>query len=262
MQFAYTQEPPNRNSPSNWNSYNDPSLMAMLPAAALLYRERHVAEATSTYVLDLDENTFFGQAVSPSSSPALRTAMELGRLLVAMPQARSLPWLQRRPAPAGAIVIRDPAKALLPADATQATSDTGELKHDWRDGVYTIATARTRAALGWIGGKTVSLPDVDFKLVTRNASVAVQSLDDKPIGTSTHLLVSIGTRSQPREPRKGPYLVEAAAGTLSFRAPAGLKVRALGDSERAVSTEYRDGRYTITLDGKSPVHWLVVGKAP
>jgi len=54
MQFAYTQEPTNRNSPSNWNSYNDPSLMATLPAAALLYRERHVAEATSIYVLALD----------------------------------------------------------------------------------------------------------------------------------------------------------------------------------------------------------------
>ena len=260
MQFAYTQEPPNRNSPSNWNSYNDPSLMATLPAAALLYRERHVAEATSTYVLDLDEATFFGQTVSPSSSPALRTAMELGKLLVAMPQAKSLPWLQRRPAPAGAVLIRDPAKALLPPDATQATSDTGELKRDWGDGVYTISTPRTRAALGWIGGRTVSLPDVDFKLATRSASVAVQSLDDKPVGASTELLVSIGTRSQPREARKGPFLVEPAAGTLTIRAPAGLKVYALGDGERPVSTDYRDGRYTITLDGKTPVHWLVVRK--
>ena len=263
MQFAYMQEPADRNRASNWNSYNDPSLMAMLPAAALLYRERHVAEATSTYVVDLDEAAFFGQAVSPSSSPALRTAMELGKLLIAMPQSKALPWLQRRPGPAGATVIRDPGKSLLPADATQAVSDTGELKRNWNDGVFTIDTPRTRAALGWIGGKAISLPDVDFNLLTRNASVAVQSLDGRPINESTSLLVSIGTRSQPRA-NKAPFLVEPAAGTVSIRAPSGLKVYGLGDGGRHVQwpAAYRDGRYTITLDGKQPVHWLYVRKAP
>ena len=262
MQFAYAQVPPNRDAPSNWNSFDDPSLMAMLPAAALLYRERHVAEATSTYVVDLDAAAFFGQPISPASSPALRTAMELGKLLVAMPQTRSLPWLQRHPLPAGATVIRDPARSLLPADATQAVSDTGELKRDWGDGVFTIATARTRAALGWIGGRTIALPDVDIALATRNASVAVQSLDDAPIGLSTRLLVSIGTRSQPRVANKRPYLVEPAAGTVSVKAPPGLKVYGYNDSGRLVEwkADYRDGCYTIALDGKSAVHWLFVRK--
>lgn len=262
MQFAYTQEPPNRNTPSNWHSYNDPSLMAMLPAAALLYRERHVAEATSTYVVDLDENTFFGKLVSPSNSPALRTALELGKLLVAMPQARALPWLRRHPNPAGATVIRDPGKSLLPPDATGSVSDTGELKRNWGDGVFTIDTPRTRAVLGWIGGKTISLPDVDFNLVTRNASVAVQSLDDNAIGASTNLLVSIGTRSQPRANNKAPFLVEPAAGTLSIRGPAGLMVYGVDDRGRLVAwpADWRDGRYVITLDGKAPVHWLYVHK--
>ncbi len=263
MQFAYTKEPPNRNTPSNWNSYNDPSLMAMLPAAALLYRERHVAEATSTYVVDLDENTFFGQAVSPANSPALRTALELGKLLVAVPRTKALPWLQRRPSPSGATVISDPSKSLLPPDAMQAVSDTGELKRNWSDGVFTIETPRTRAALGWIGGKAISLPDVDFNLTTRNASVAVQSLDDNAIGASSNLLVSVGTRSQPRANNKAPFLVEPAAGSVTLRAPAGLKVYGLGDASRLVEwpTTYRDGRYTIALDGKAPVHWFYVRKA-
>ncbi len=263
MHFAYTQEPPSRNSPSNWHSYNDPSLMAMMPAAALLYRERHVAEATSTYVVDLDENAFFGQSTSVLNSPALRTSMELGKLLVAMPQAKSLPWLQRHPYPADAIVIRDPARSFLPPDAAQAVSDTHELKRNWVDGVFTIDTPRTRAALGWIGGKAIALPDVEFDLITRNASVAVQSLDDDPIGTSTNLLVSIGTRSQPQAGNKAPFLVEPAAGSVSLRAPAGLKVYGLDGSGHPAAwpATWRDGRYTITLDGKTPVHWLYVRKA-
>ena len=262
MQFAYAQDPTSYNRVTNWNSYNDPSLMAMLPAAALLYRERHVAEATSTYVLDLDEDAFFGQVVSPSNSPALRTALELGKVLVAMPQTKALPWLQRRPPPAGAIVIRDPARSMLPADATQAISDTGELQRNWDDGVFTIATPCTRAALGWIGGKAITLRDVEINLVTRNASVAVQSLDGVPVGASTNLLVSIGTRSQPRAGNKAPFLVEPAAGTVSIRGPSGLKVSAIDDSGRSAerAAVYRDGHYVITLDGKAPVHWLYVRK--
>ena len=263
LQFAYSQEPTNRNNASNWQSYNDPSLMAMMPAAALLYRERHVAEAKTTYVVDLDENAFFGQAVSPSTSPALRTALELGKLQIAMPQAKSLPWLQRRAIPAGAIVIRDPAKSMLPPDASEAVSDTGELKRNWQDGIFTVDTPRTRAALGWIGGRTISLPDVDVELVTRNASVAVQSLDEAPIASSTSLMVSIGTRSQPRAgTRKAPFLVEPAAGRLRIHAAPGLKLYALGDSgleERP--TTYAEGRYTITLDGKTPVHWFYLRRA-
>jgi hypothetical protein len=263
MHFAYSQDPPSRNSASNWNSYNDPPLMAMMPAAALLYRERHVAEATSTYVVDLDENAFFGQAVSVSNSPAMRTALELGKLLIAMPQSKELPWLQRRAYPADATVIRDPGKSMLPPDATQVVSDTGELRRSWDAGVFTINTPRTRAALGWIGGKAISLPDVDFNLVTRNASVAVQSLDDDPIGASTNLLVSIGTRSQPQSNGKTPYLVEPAAGARIATVPAGLKVYGVIDGDRLVEwmAPYRDGRYTIALDGKTPVHWLYVHKS-
>ena len=265
MQFAYTQEPTSRDTPSNWHSYNDPSLMAMMPAAALLYRERHVAEATSTYVVDLDENTFFGQMISPSTSPALRTAIELGKLQIAMPQAKALSWLQRRPVPDGAIVIRDPGKSMLPLDATQVVSDTGELSRNWEDGVFTIDTPRTRAALGWIGGKSISLRDVEFNLATRNASVAVQSLDDAPIAASTNLLVSIGTRSQPRANNKAPFLVEPAAGTVRIHAPPGLKVYGVDDSGHLEewATTYAEGWYTITLDGKTPVHWLYVhGQGP
>jgi len=260
MQFAYTQEPPSVNSPSNWNSYNDPSLTAMMPAAALLYRERHVDEAKTTYVLDLDADTFFGRGVSPSTSVALRTAMERGKVLVAMPRVKELPWLQRHALPAGATVMTDPARSMLPLDASQATSDSGQLTRNWNDGLFTINTPRTRAALGWVGGRTVSLPGFDLEFVTKNASVAVQSLDERPLGTSTNLLVSIGTRSVPQANNRVPFRVEPALGTLKIRAPQGLKVYSLDESGRQVEwpAAYKDGQYQIRFDGKSPVHWLFV----
>jgi len=45
MQFAYSQQPfAGGGSPSNWDAFNDPSLLATLPAAALLYRRGDVQE--------------------------------------------------------------------------------------------------------------------------------------------------------------------------------------------------------------------------
>jgi hypothetical protein len=262
MQFAWTQEPTKNNRPSNWYLYNDPSLMAMMPAAALLYRERHVAEAKTTFVLDLPADTFYGEPASAANSPAMRSAMTRGRLLVAMPETPALPWLKRIAPPAGATLLRDPRQSVLPPDAGSATSDTGELTRDWSDGVYTISTPRTRAAMGWLGERAFELGEVGIRMRTRNAAVAVQSLDERPIAQAGALLVSIGTRSQPSPGNRTPFLTEPAAGTITVRAPAGMKLSAIdGDRETARPVEYRDGRYVIELDGKSPVHWLILRRA-
>jgi hypothetical protein len=52
MQYAYSQEPlTGPGGASNWEAYNDPSLLATLPAAALLYRRGDVQEAKTTYVV-------------------------------------------------------------------------------------------------------------------------------------------------------------------------------------------------------------------
>ncbi|MBK7614785.1 MAG: cellulase family glycosylhydrolase [Burkholderiales bacterium] len=263
MHYAYTQQPPDTNGPSNWHAFNDPSLLAMMPAAALLYRERHVSEATRTYVFDPGAAVFFGQAISPANSAALRTAMEKGRLQIAMPSTKELPWLQRKALPAGAVVLTDPSASLLPRDATEAQSDTGQLSRNWAQGVFTINTPRTRAAMGWIGDKSIVLPDVELKLMTRNASVAVQSLDAKPVGDSASLLISLGTRSQPRGGNKTPFQVEPANGQILVRAPRGLKCLRVDRGDRLVDHPcvYDGSKYRINLDGKAPLTWIYLRTA-
>ncbi|MCZ2105592.1 MAG: hypothetical protein OZ923_01360 [Comamonadaceae bacterium] len=261
MHFAYTQAPPREGGgPSNWHSYNDPSLLPMLSAAALMYRRGDVHEAKTTYVYDPGAEAFFDQATSAGNAPALRTAAEQGRLLIAMPSTPQLPWLKRRAPPAGATIIKDPSKSLLPAGAQEVTSDTGELTHNWAKGTYTISTARTQAAMGWIGGSTVHLPAVRLDLQTRNASVAVQSLDDAALGSSRNVLVSIGTRSQPQPGNKTPFLVEPLAGSIAVKAPAGLKAWRNGPFNQwmELPATYSDGSYRITFDGKLPVQWVAL----
>lgn len=261
MHFAYSQASPrDRGAPSNWHAYNDPSLLPMLSAAALMYRRGDVRPATTTYVYDPGAEAFFGQVTSAGNAPALRTAAEKGRLLIAMPATPELPWLQRKAPPRGATALTDPRQSLLPEGAQEVTNDTGELTHNWARGTYTINTARTQAALGWIGGQDVRLPAMRLQLETRHASVAVQSLDDAALGKSGNLMISIGTRSQPQPGNKTPFLVEPLAGTIEVLAPAGLKAYRNGPFNQWIElpAQYGNGSYRIRLDGKLPVQWIAL----
>ena len=69
IQFAYAQQGlASAGRPGNWEAYNDPALLATMPAAALLFRRGDVREATKTYVLDPGENALFQSAISPTTS--------------------------------------------------------------------------------------------------------------------------------------------------------------------------------------------------
>lgn len=224
MQYAYSQEPiANRGTPSNWHAYNDPALIATLPAAALLYRQGHVREATTTYAFSPGKELLFNQEITPKNSVALRTAAEKSKLVVVMPQTKELPWLEQGVIPAGAKILTDPRQSLLGADATEVVSDSGELRRNWEQGTFTINTPMTQAAMGWIGGKKISLADVDVAATTRNATVAVQSLDGKPISKSGAILISLGARSVPKAVNQLPFYSEPVTGQIGIRARIGLK---------------------------------------
>jgi hypothetical protein len=280
MQYAYSQVPfADGGPPSNWHSFNDPALLATLPAAALLYRRNDVREAQTTYVFAPTPDQLFNRLISPANSVALRSAAEIGKLIIAMPQTRQLPWLEKSQIPAGAKVITDPDFSIIDKDASEALSDTGELRRNWDLGVYTINTPRTQAAMGWIGGKQIKLADVEIATTTRNATVAVQSLDDKRISESRSILISLGARSVPSAGNQMPFHSEPVAGRLIIRAPEGLKLFAKNRAaetgadrspgklahpqvmvsaldEEEVPASYKNGGYQITLDGKLSGHWL------
>lgn len=261
MQFAYTTFPLNdRGAPSNWHAFNDPGLLATLPAAALLYRRQDVREADTTYVYTPSEHDLFYRRLSPDNSAALRTAAEKGKLLIAMPATASLPWLHPSEVPSDARIIKDPDQTLIDPVAAEIKSDNGELRRNWGLGIFTIDTSRTQAATGWIGGRSLELADVIFDISTPNATVAVQSLDGQAIPSAKTLLISLGARSVPADGNQLPFRSEPVVGTLRIRAQQGLKLyrRTLPGEEREVHTDYRDGRYVVTLDRGLSTYWLVL----
>jgi hypothetical protein len=265
MQYAYSQEPLSGGSmsASNWHAYNDPALLATMPAAALLYRRADVHEASTTYVFAPTPGTLFNRLITPKNSALLRTAMEKGKLQIAMPQTPELPWLQQGPISSNAQVFHDPDQSLLDANATESTTDTGELKRDWKQGIYTIDTPRTQAATGWIGGESISLGNIQVQVKTAYASVVVQSLDSSPVGQSQDLLISLGTRAIPKADDQIPFYVEPLEGTLTIQAPQGLTLFTQGTlaQMKKLPATYLDGRYTIKFDGVQASNWLFLKKS-
>jgi len=262
MQFAYADSPLNdRGVPSNWQAFNDPALLATLPAAALLYRRHDVQEAKTVYVFAPTKGQLFGQLISPATSAALRTAAEKGKLLIAMPATSELPWLAASKPPPDATIVTDPGQRLLDPEASEAVSDTGELRRNWETGIFTIDTPRTQAAMGWIGGQSLRLADVGLEINTRNATVAVQSLDDKPIREASALLISLGARSVPSSGSQLPFRSEPVIGALTIRAKNGLRLfRRLGagSDEREIPVSYEGGEYHIELDRGIATYWLTL----
>jgi Cellulase (glycosyl hydrolase family 5) len=261
MFYAYSQEPftDSASTPSIYQAYNDPALMASLPAAALLYRQGHVREASTRYVFAPSKEMLFDQPVSAANSIALRTASERGKVSVAMPRVPELPWLDQSVVPPGAKIIYDPRQSQIPMDASEVVSDSGELRRNWDRGTFTINTPRTQAAMGWIGGTTITLPDVEIAVTTGNSVVAVQSLDGSPIGRSRKIMISFGARSVPRAENSLPYYSEPVEGRILVSAPPGLNLRASDARSgklRRVASSYRDGRYVLALDRSLRSSWL------
>ena len=262
MLFAYSQGPlANSGRPSNWEAYNDPALNATLPAAALLYRRGDVQEAKTEYVFAPTTEQLFNQLISPKNSVALRTAVERGKLVIAVPQAKELPWLEKSQMPVGAKLITNPNQSLIDQDATDVASDTGELRRDWGKGTYMIDAPRSQSAMGWIGGKQIDLTDVSIAVTTRNATVAVQSLDRGNISEAHSILISLGARSIPESGNRMPFHSEPVVGRLTIRARKGLKLyKEFGPmaGQHEIPAAYDNGRYQISLDQTLGAYWLIL----
>lgn len=262
MQYAYAQTPLHMaGHASNWNAFNDPSLMALLPAAALLYRRADVREARSTIVFAPTKPQVFDHPLSTAGSVAVRTAAETGRLVTLLPAVDELPWLRGHAVPAGATVITDMTHSFVEAQR-RSVSDTGELRRDWGAGVFTIDTPRTQAVLGQLGGKVHRLTDVAVAF-SGNGSLAVQSLDGEPLSRSRNIVVSIGTSSVPaRGGAALPFVSEPLRGSLKIKAGADLRL----DGQPGVSLQSASilapgqVEYQVVFDGGAPVHWLHLHK--
>lgn len=245
----------------NYSTYNDPAITGLMPAAALLYRQGHVSPAKKNYELQLSENDFFFKKQDPSTSKTIRTLMEISRIAIKMPDVSELPWLNENNVKTENIIaISDPNKDFIPAGKDFVLSDTGELKRDWSKGIHTVDTPKSQIASGWIGGNPINLQDTSFKISTKKATVAVQSLSDEPINKSKAIFITAMARASPDNTS---FLSEPVSGDIVVSAPAGLnlfRIDALGSKSAPEQVDYIKGKYSINLDGKNATHWFILAK--
>lgn len=263
LQYAYAQIPlDGGGKPSNWHAFNDPALLSTLPAAALAYRRGDVREADTLYVFKPDRHQLFAQRISAETSPALRTAAERGRLAIALPVVPELPWLLPVPIPAGATIISDLRQPVAAPTSGEITSDSGELRRNWAQGFVVVDTPMTQAAMGELGGRELVLGDTMVALRTGSATVAVQSLDGRPIRSSRRLLVSLAGTSLPQSDTDPLFRTEPVLGTLSIRGRADLRDYTHGADRRTPSPRivFDGRRHIIALDGS--VRQLVLSTVP
>ena len=258
MIFGYQQAPMvPQTKLSEWTTSNDPALTSLMPAAALLFRRGDVEGAKKTFVLSLPADELLYKTISPATSAAIRTIAEQHKLEIAMPATPLLPWLKATAVPKDAEVITDPQLDEIPAGAKSVESDTGQLDRNFDDGVFTIDTPKTQAAMGWIGGKDIKLGDVRFDITTPKATVALSSLDDQPLATSKKMLLTVAAQAtMAREKAKG-IITEPVVGGVLFKNDDHLAARALSPGgDLSLPLPVQDG--VVMLEGKLRTQWFIV----
>ena len=258
MFYAYTAMPiaaPVGLDP--WSSWDDPAIMAMMPAAALMFR-RDVAPARERYVVVLDRDAVFGARNNVLTVASTRTLVERSEVRVVLPTIPELPWLRGTEVPAGATVLDELDHDHLPPGSHEVESDTGELRRDWRSGVHTVVTARSIGASGSLGGRALAVGDATIAMTTPRAAVALSSLDGLPLVDSAAILLSCTAQVVASDGMKRPLRSEPVRGVITLRsAHARLRWQPLGVAAPGVAaqtTAAQGGVHRFVLGGE-PVHF-------
>lgn len=266
MLYGYSQNALRGRKISPWSSYKHPSIIGVMPAMAMLYREGHIMQAKQTVVLAPTSDKMFLKKYSPSTSAAIRTTLEQHRLVTAMPSSKNLPWLQASKIPDDSIILHDLNKDMIPTNQNFVESDTKEIRRDWIRGILTVNTKKSQLAMGHLGGHVIKLKDVTINSNTVDAAIIFTSLDEQPIKKSKRILISaIAKVSKIKKNRKDVFISEVVnAGIVLSSTHKDLRVIALlrdgSEGERIQVRKNNKGEYAFSLSEDDKTHWYLITK--
>ena len=238
-----------------FSSWNDPAKFGLFYHAALITRRADVKEATATTDImarDLQEVVPVG----------LANGLELDRMGITFEDRESI-----------AARVIEQTERIVPADATEVRSSTGELYRSWKKNFGTVDSPRTKAAYGFLGknGK-IDLTGLSVESKTDFAVVALSSLTDEAIETSDNLLLTTIGRTKNTDQRyedgqmyevgHGPTLIEVIEAELSIRTNRKdlicWAVNAEGYYVGKVPARYEDGCLKLTLGQTMPSMYYLI----
>ena len=263
MFYGYAQQSLNEPvRPENWGAADDPAFLAMFPAAALAYRQAHVAPAKSHHVMRPDPETLFGRKLTADTLASVRTLAEQTGLWVELPETPELPWLQLRRLTFEATGIADLEKARIGNESWSIRSDTNEMIRDFGSGTFSVDTDRSQIIAGQIGNRTVTLSNLSATLESPLAAIAVQSLDGSPLRSSGAILISLAAPSEPLVENRLPYVTQSISGSITFEAPADLSILHPGDPSpiRGITHSVAGTSHTIRFNGLPGASWISLAR--
>ncbi len=192
-----------------------PGHLGMFPAASLIFRRGYLDEGEPVVIehrppSELWERAAplisFDGAYDPNRDDIAPAGSNAGGRRVAVPREAFLVGPVRVRFDEGQDMVADIAAHVA---GNVVTSNTGQLRWDTEAGVAEMRAPKAQGAVGFLGGRTIELPDVtivyepgdvsDSELADRTgyAAISVVPLDDEPIGLSRKLLVQVGTVARP-----------------------------------------------------------------
>ena len=210
--------------PDARSTWNDPALTALMPAAAMLFRGRHVREAIKTYRFDLTRENLYFERTSPETSVAIRTLVEQSKLTLGLADIPELGWTM--PCPPDR-----PTPSLLPI---RGTIFSPRARPSWfpipasSGGIGRPASRpsmRPSPKRPWGGsGKAHSAARCRLRRADAQGSPRGDEPDGQPIATSRQMLVTAVGQVAASAGGGLPFIAQPIDATLTLRGAAPLRL--------------------------------------
>lgn len=241
-----------------FDTFNDPAKFGLFYHAALMVRRGDVREP--------DEVT---EIVLPSlvqDAPAVRGAVEARKIAIRLP---GQPARGARQVPADTTIV--------PADAAEILSETGELYRNLEKRYGIIDTPKTKVAYGFLAAAgEILMKGLKVKAISDFAVIAISSLSDADTAHSANLLLTAVGRADNTGAEynadhtvqfklgHGPVQVEVIEAAIELETRvAGLKISAVNPAGLLIGPvpeTYQDGRLRFAIGGAFPSMYYLIQK--
>jgi hypothetical protein len=253
-----------------FDTFNDPAKFGLFYHAALMMRRGDVrepdigTEIVLTGLLHDDTTGALEGLIHPAHVPALLGASEVCKVGMRLPGSAAC---GARQAP-----MNEP---IVPKDATEIRSETGELYRNLAKRYGIIDTPRTKVAYGFLGALgAVAMKGLTVKVDTDFAVIALSSLCDEDTAHSNNLLLTAVGRADNTGAEynsdhtlqlklgHGPIQIEVIEATLELETDIpGLKVWSISEAGFQVGpvpATYGAGKIRFTIGGSFPSMYYLI----
>jgi hypothetical protein len=230
-----------------FDTYNDPAKFGLFYHAALIMRRGDIRPAETTVNIKLDD------LATNAGIKALQLTPEKHRVEMVLPGLKGN----------GDIKI-GPADNMVNADNGDILSDTKELYRNFKKKIGWIDSPNTKVFYGFLGKEgDIRLNDVKINVKTDFATVAISTLTDEPVRSSSNMLLTAVGRADNTDSRynkehtkqldvgHGPVQVEIIEARIEIETnKSNLRVLAInpqGFITGYIPSEYKDGIFSFEI---------------